>query len=292
MRTIVALLVFALYGFSMVGQKPVYKLYTGEGKEVTYNAMLDQLKNADVILFGEEHSNAVAHWLELELAKDLYNKSKDSLILGAEMLEADNQIIVDEYLQGLIPASKISEARLWSNFETDYKPLLVFAKEQELPFVATNIPRRYASAVHRKGGFDALKKLSEEARRFIAPLPVKYNPDLSVYKDMREGMPMGAAAHGGMNINNLPKAQAIKDATMAYFIEQNFREGHIFLHFNGRLHSDFHEGITWYLHENVPELDVMTISTRKQADIGTLESGADGIADFVLVVSETLPNTF
>ena len=47
------------------------------------------------------------------------------------------------------------EARLWPNYKTDYKPLVSFAKDNNLSFVATNIPRRYASAVFKNG----LKKL-------------------------------------------------------------------------------------------------------------------------------------
>jgi uncharacterized iron-regulated protein len=38
-----------------------------------------------------------------------------------------------------------STARLWKNYKTDYKPLVDFAKENYFDFIATNMPRRYAS---------------------------------------------------------------------------------------------------------------------------------------------------
>ena len=47
-------------------------------------------------------------------------------------------------------------ARLWNNFKTDYKPLVDFAKDNNLKFIATNIPRRFASLVF-KGGFEVLE---------------------------------------------------------------------------------------------------------------------------------------
>jgi len=49
-------------------------------------------------------------------------------------------------------------------------------------------------------------------------------------------------SHGG---ENLPKAQALKDATMAFFISENYIFGKIFIHFNGAYHSDNYEEILW-----------------------------------------------
>ena len=131
------------------------------------------------------------------------------------MFETDNQLLIDEYFADIIKeASFEKEVRLWENYQTDYKPLIRFAKQNGLKFVASNIPRRYASVV-ASGGFEALRKLSPEALKYIAPLPVEYDPELPCYKEM---LSMDAAIGGTMEkkVNeNLPKAQAIKDATMA-----------------------------------------------------------------------------
>lgn len=82
---------------------------------------------------------------------------KDNLILGAEMFESDNQVILNEYLAGLISQSSFeNEARLWPNYKTDYKPLVEFAKTNKLQFVASNVPRRYASLVNSKGFEDLM----------------------------------------------------------------------------------------------------------------------------------------
>lgn len=292
MKRVLLILVFAGLSMAMTTTKQPYQLFNAKGKTTDYQKMLKTLAKADVVLFGEEHNNAVAHWLQLELTKDLHKQKQNQLVLGAEMFEADNQLIINEYLTGLVPPDKIKEARLWNNFETDYRPLLDYAKANELPFVATNIPRRYASVVYKKGGFEALNTLSDEARQYIAPLPVEYDPELSTYKQMVKGMPMGMAMHGKVNLEDLPKAQAIKDATMAHFIVENHSEGQLFLHFNGRGHSDFYEGIVWYLKKYAPELKVATISTRKQADISQLDEEASEIADFVLVVDQDMTDTY
>ena len=51
-------------------QKPAYILYNAKGKKVSYKKMIKQLAQKDIILFGEYHNNAIAHWLELAVAKD------------------------------------------------------------------------------------------------------------------------------------------------------------------------------------------------------------------------------
>lgn len=99
-----------------------------------------------MVFFGELHDNPVAHWLELEITKDIHTDKGKDLILAAEMFETDNQLIIDEYFSDIIKESSFEkEVRLWKNYQTDYKPLISFAKENGLRFVASNIPRRYAS---------------------------------------------------------------------------------------------------------------------------------------------------
>ena len=93
-----------------------------------------------------------------------------------------------------------------------------------------------------KKGFEGLDSLSAEARSYMAPLPIDYDAELEGYKRMLEEMQgMGHANE------NLPKAQAIKDATMAFSIAGSFKDGKLFIHYNGTYHSNDYEGIIWYL---------------------------------------------
>ena len=71
---------------------PGYDLYEGDGRTIGYREMLDRCVRADIVLFGEIHEHAVVHRLELQLARDLAEIKKGDLMLGAEMLEADNQL--------------------------------------------------------------------------------------------------------------------------------------------------------------------------------------------------------
>jgi uncharacterized iron-regulated protein len=267
---------------------PAYKVFTADGKKSDFEDILKVTTKSDFVFFGELHDNPIAHWLELELTKSLYTAKAKNLVLAAEMFEKDNQILIDEYFSGIIKESSFeTEIRKWNNYSTDYKPLLNFAKENGLKFIASNIPRRYASVV-ASGGFEALDKISAEGKKFIAPLPVEYDPELPCYKDMLSmgGGPMGHASP------NLPKAQAIKDATMANSIFQDWQKGQTVLHYNGSYHSDRHMGIIWYLKKKNPEVKVTTIATVQQDDPGKMSDEFKGTADYIIVVPSSMTKTY
>lgn len=244
--------------------------------------MLKNITKADIILFGEFHNNPICHWLQFELAKDLLG---DKLVIGAEMFERDTEKELADYLSGKMDDAALdSLVRLWPNYETDYRPVVDLAKEEGIPFVGTNIPRKYASLVYKKG-FEALDTLSAEEQSWIAPLPIAYDPELPGYKKMLEMM----SGHGG---ENLPKAQAIKDATMAYFMLESHQPDGISLHLNGTYHSDNFEGILWYLKASEPDFQYITISTVEQNQLKKLNPEHKGRANYILVVTETMTKTY
>ena len=267
---------------SVAQDKKAYQIFDKKGKKSSYEKVLKAAEKSDVVLFGEYHDNSVVHWLQLEFTKDLAQK-KD-LVLGAEMLEADNQKQLDQYLNGEINQKQLdSSARLWKNYKTDYKPLVDFAKEKKFSFIATNVPRRYASLVFKKD-LVALDSLSAQEKSWIAPLPIEFDINLPGYKSM-----MGM--QGGHEGDKMPKAQAIKDATMAYFINKNRKENSIFVHYNGTYHSDNYEGINWYLRKLDADIQIETIAMVEQKDISKLEAEHYNKADFVLVIDEDVTKT-
>ena len=279
-------LTFSIFLFatiiSVAQDKKAYQIFDKKGKTSSYEKVLKASEKADVVLFGEYHDNSVVHWLQLEFTKDLAQK-KD-LVLGAEMLEADNQTQVNQYLKGEINQKQMdSSARLWKNYKTDYKPLVDFAKEKKFSFIATNVPRRYASLVFKKD-LVALDSLSAQEKSWIAPLPIEFDINLPGYKSMM-GMQGG---HAG---EKMPKAQAIKDATMAYFINKNRKENSAFIHYNGTYHSDNFEGINWYLRKLDAGIKIVTIATVEQKDITKLEAEHYNKADFILVIDEDVTKT-
>ena len=264
--------------------KKAFQIYSDKGKKVSYKKLINKAKSADIVLFGEYHDNPISHWLELELAKDLL--SKYDIVIGAEMLEADDQKLLDNFLKGDINLSNFdSIANLWSNFETDYLPIIKLAIENNIPVIATNIPRKYSRKVYREGGFSALDSISNEEKKYIAPLPILFDPELPQYKNMLDMM-------GGHEMTDIVKAQAIKDATMAYFIQKKINENSIFFHINGAYHSDFKEGIYWYLKQLNSNVNCLTISTVKEENINRFNKENKSRADFIIVVDLDMNSTY
>ncbi len=245
--------------------------------------MFQSLSQKDIILFGEIHDNPVSHWLEYELTTSLHKTKK--LILGAEMIEADNQDELDLYLKDSINFKTLdSTARLWKNHPTDYAPLVDFAKNNKIPFIATNIPRKFANLVYKKG-FEVLDSLSDEEKQWIVPLPFPFDSELATYKNILSMM----GDHGSPE---LVMAQATKDATMAHFILKNYREDSLFIHYNGAYHSNHYEGILWYLQNERATLKYGTISTISQSDINQLEEKNKGTSDFIICVDSEMTTTY
>jgi uncharacterized iron-regulated protein len=285
----VFMMILSIGMMAMRSDLPAYELFNNKGKTVKYKKLLKDALEADIILFGEHHNNPISHWMQLELTRDLHAEAGSNLVLGAEMFETDNQMLLDEYLSGTIRQKNFEdEAKLWNNYKTDYKPLVEFARENQLPFIASNIPRRYASVVH-KSGFEGLNDLSEQVKVLLPQLPIAYDPELPGYKAMIEMM--GGMGSGHAN-PNLPKAQAIKDATMAHFILKNFNRGNLFIHFNGAYHSNNYEGIYWYLKLANPDLNILTITTVEQDQTDELSEENIGVADYTICVPSSMTKTY
>ncbi|HNV95332.1 MAG TPA: ChaN family lipoprotein [Bacteroidales bacterium] len=284
---VAALLLSFLKAFQQT--KPAYQIYDTTGKVIAYEQMIKECQTADVVFFGELHNNSICHWLEYEVLNDLIKARDKKVVAGAEMFEADNQLVINELFQHLIPMSKWEEnVRLWPNYSTDYKPIVELCYQNGISLIATNIPRRYAAKV-AKGGFESLDSLSDEAKKFIAPLPIKYDENIACYKNM---LSMGGM--GKMHANtNLPKAQAIKDATMAHFILKYLPNKWLFYHFNGAYHSDNFEGIVWYLKQKRSDLKIITISSIELDDVNTpTKDDLVGKANFIIAIPTTMTKTY
>lgn len=282
---------FLLAVFSSFKLRPAYQIFTGDkGKSVNFDKMMKGLRDADVVFFGENHDNSIGHWLQLQVLKELAVVTGKDVIVGAEMFEADVQLVLNEYLSGLIKQEHLEkEGKAWSNYKTDYAPIVDYARDNKLPFIATNIPRRYANMVARMG-LDALEQLDAQGKEYIAPLPLAIDYELPGYKEVAEMMTGHMGGHG--NGKNMVDAQAIKDATMAHFIAKNWSDGHVFYHLNGAFHTKNHEGIVYFLKKLKPDLNVITITMVDQENIEELHQDHHGLADFIIAIPGDMTKTY
>ena len=291
-KLLLLLLLPLLLAFAPAGDRPAYRLFTAQGQPADYDQMLTQLAQADVVCFGEQHNDPLAHWLEVQVAKDLARlKGPGKLVLGLEMFERDVQPLLTQYSAGTLPDSALErQSRPWPNYATDYRPLLLLAREAQVPIIGTNAPRRYAQQVAR-GSLTALDKLPAAEKKYFVPLPLAVDYELPGYKNMAAMFGDNTAAHGG-GARNIIQAQALKDATMAYAIRTARQPGQTLLHINGSYHSDHHDGIVAYLRQTAPNLRVKTLSVVTQSQLQTLDKENIDLADYVIVVPDDMTKTY
>lgn len=283
-RVLILSTILLALSFSGLAQKVKgYEIYNSKGKKVCYEKMMKSLNEGEFVFFGEYHDNPISHWLQYEVLNDLHETHGSNLVLAFEMFEQDQQDLLDDYVSGNLDAKLFEDScRLWPNYKTDYKPLVDYAKENQLKCVASNIPRRYASLLFKKGR-PALDSLSAKEKSWIAPLDFVVDTTLSQYAKLQE-----MAMHG---MGSFTEAQAIKDATMAHFSLKNMKENSVLYHVNGAYHSDYHQSIIWYILQEKPDAKVVSITTVSQADVNKLDEENKGRADFIICVNENMTST-
>ncbi|WP_339753636.1 ChaN family lipoprotein [Algoriphagus aquimarinus] len=271
---------------TLKAQGEAYQFFTSKGKKVDLQQVLKEAAKADAVFFGELHNNSVGHWLQLQVLKGLQAEHSD-LVVGSEIFEREDQLNLDQWFAGQITESNFeAEANLWKNYNTDYRPVLRYAKEKGLRFIATNVPRKYASLVS-KAGLAGLDSLSPEAKRYFAKLPMEVDMSMPGYvamKDMMHGAPG--------NPDLMIQAQALKDATMAESLFEPLSKGKKVYHINGSYHSKDGEGILWYLKKEFPAIKIFNIHMVTQDQIDKLEDANATSGEIILVLPSDSHTTY
>lgn len=284
-----------------------YRVFTGAGAPASLDDVVAAMAAEDVVFIGEAHDDPTGHMLEAELlerAREAYGTgdAARTVALSLEFFEADVQLVLDEYLAGLIPEAAFRAAsRPWDRYATDYRPLVEYAKDHRLDVIAANAPRRYVGMVSR-GGREALEALSPAARTVLPPLP--YGQPSPEYRDQwirvisevmeQEGMKCGLPApdsvavapmgtHAGMG--NQLHSQALWDAAMGWSIAR-YLDDHpdaLVLHMVGGFHVARGTGTPEHLGEYAPDADAMIVMLRPVDDIDAFEPAPAGEwGDFVI----------
>lgn len=310
-----------------------YRIYQGNGEPATMEQMLNQFKRADVIFLGESHNDRVAHHLEALLLQKLDEQRKSSkggqgktrpLALSVEMFERDVQHIIDEYLAGLITETHfVGSSRPWKNYKTDYRPLVEYAKKNQIPVVGGNAPRRYVNLVGREGA-EALKKIASPHQRGLPPLPyAKASPAYEAkFKAIMEQMksktpkkedktqnakerendktpkpPMDKTKPPvrKFDLNKALQAQSLWDASMAYSIAEHLLRSPKaqVLQINGSFHSEKRLGIPEHLLRYRPGTTLLVVTMVSDKSFPKFDTKSMcGMGDFVIVTDPSIPKSY
>jgi uncharacterized iron-regulated protein len=310
-RRLVSILLFTTLAAQLAtgAQAPAahYRAYDAKGNAVTLQAIIDSLEHADVLFVGETHDDAVAHLLEAELlrrADETYgpaSQRRRAVALSLEMFERDVQTVLDEYLAGLITERHfLLSSRPWRNYETDYRPLVEYAREHRLPVVAANAPARYVSRVSSQGA-DSLRALPQVAvKSWLPPLPFPaasegYAAKFNRFMEGAAPAPAPGASttaqanpHGGLH---LLEAQTLRDASMAYAISEYLKHGRdpLVVQVNGTFHSEERMGIPEHLARYRSKARAVVVTIVPADSFPNFDAATHArLGDFVIITERVL----
>jgi uncharacterized iron-regulated protein len=291
-----AVLLIFMLTFSSFGQanESNYRIFDAKGNPSSLEKILEAAGQTNVVFLGEQHDDATAHALQLQIFKaavEKYGKER-KVALSLEMFERDVQLIVDEYLNNLISESHfLLSSRPWNNYKQDYRPLVELAKAEKLPVIAANAPRRYVNMVSRNGR-DSLKALSPEAKKWLAPLP--YNQASEAYAGKFKAL-MSGSPESGMGLNKILDSQTLWDATMSYSIAEFLKDNKnaLVVHLNGGFHTENRLGTAEQLLKFRSKAKFIVVTMRTEDDFSKFDKTKhENLGDFVILTDSKVPRSF
>jgi len=294
LAVIVLLGMFAIVTAQDETTEPDFRVFDGKGSTSSVDAIVKAVGENDVVFIGELHDDGIAHKIQLEIFRralaDLSGTRKVALSL--EMFERDVQTVLDEYLGGLISEQHfMASSRPWSNYRTDYRPLVEMAKQKGTPVIAANAPRRYVNMVSRNGR-GSLGNLSKQAKGWLAPLPFA-EPSVA-YSNKFKAL-MGPSTEAQMGLDNILASQALWDATMADAVAEFLKENKkpLVIHLNGSFHSESRLGTVEHLLKYRPKTRVLVVTIRYENDFNNFDKAKHtDLGDFVILTDAKQPRGF
>ena len=257
--------------------------FLGSGEKIDKAAFMQRISatEAKVICIGENHEDADAHSLELEIFKDVHaNLKSENLALSLEFYDRESQAVLDEYLKGLVNLDTfLGDSRPPDN-HADYQGLIDYCKTENLGVIASNCPRRYTRMV-AKGGKGVLEELSGSGSLNLLP-PLPYTAASPAYKDNFLAI-MKQMGNTNPNVpTSMLDAQALWDATMAHSIAQALSRGaEKIIHVTGYFHIQHQLGTIEHLAEVAPGKALFTVVVLPAEEMDALDPSLFNIGDLV-----------
>lgn len=238
-----------------------HRVYDSRHKEFSdFETLASAAAKADVVFLGEHHDDAATHRMEMALLQAVARR-RANVVLSLEMFERDVQPILDQYLAGSIDEEAfLKGSRPWPAYRTDYRPLIEFARVHHWKVIAGNVPRKLASAVS-VGGLEAVSRLADSTRLWAAA-EFGCPTDDEYFRNFGKAMAEHPIGPGGPTVENMYRAQCVKDETMAESIARARRDpaAPLVIQYNGDFHSDYGLGTAERVRRRLRDANVMIIS--------------------------------
>ncbi len=236
--------------------------------EVTWSEFVERADGVDVVVLGEMHDDHVGHLVQRALLEDLVDRSS-GVILALEMLERDEQLVLDDYCDGLIDKdafAKKTGSTSWAgegSWDRWYQPIIDVVNEGGGRVIAANAPRRYVR-IARTEGWETLATLPDERRRLVEwPDPPLEGDYKQRFIDLMDVDPDELDLE---LVESYFRAQTTWDATMAGTIAAEHVPGQTTVLLVGQFHSNFNGGTIEMLERYMPNASMLVVTLRRDQD--------------------------
>ncbi|MBI5642153.1 MAG: ChaN family lipoprotein [Deltaproteobacteria bacterium] len=187
--------------------------------EIPVQGLVDEMKQVDIVFIGEIHNEKAHHEIQLSLIRALH-QAGEKLAIGIEMFKAEDQDSLDRWVSGEMGEEEFKKVyhRNWQVSWSQYKGIFMYAKENKIPVIGLNVPRKVIHQVF-KNGFDSLGP-SE-----LKELPPGLTCDVDA--EYEEFIRSAMEEHGHMedaSFKNFCEAQMVWDAAMSQKAVEYLRE--------------------------------------------------------------------
>lgn len=198
---------FLLGAESGTGRRSVFR--AADGKIISFEQMIGDLRKANVVFAGELHNSMENHREQLEIIKAL-NRTGASLAVGLEMFRAESQKALDQWVDGKMDLERFLPV-FYENWRMPwplYRDIFFYARDNKIPMVGLNIPESIAAKVSRSG----FSSLSAEQKKELPP-DIKCDVDPPYMDFIRRAY----AGHDqdSRSFHHFCEAQMVWDASMA-----------------------------------------------------------------------------
>ncbi|GGB00025.1 hypothetical protein GCM10007414_11430 [Agarivorans gilvus] len=258
-----------------------FQLYDPSNQQEIDNIkqLAQQLADSQVVLFGEFHTHPAIHLAQLRLFAALYQQNHQ-LSLSMEQFDRSQQAVLNQYLDEQIGEEwLVKQTKAWDNYRSDYRPLVEFAKQQQLEIIAANAPRKHVRCLGRQG-LDYLQQLPSNQRQQLAETFTIEDP---AYRQRL----FGNAHHGDeQQTQNHFIAMLAWDDTMAESIAKHaLNSGQQIMHTVGNFHIEQRQGtysrVKQRLHGQKVS-SVVALSEREFTSLSAAEKQQKG--DYLIIV--------
>ena len=130
-------------------------------KNLSFKQIMDEVQHNKILFVGEKHDQFSHHLNQLNVIKSMHQRGK-KFAIGMEMFQRKFQSVIDDYLQNKIDLKtflkKSEYFKRWGFDYNLYKPIIDYAKENNIPIIALNLERELTKKISKNGLFGLSKE--------------------------------------------------------------------------------------------------------------------------------------